>query len=423
MSGKTYFGAIPRDINQMTLYYLSPEEFKEIRGSIVEFQRICQDPRFLANYAREKLLLSPQVGQTCFLPRSRRFHLLGEIGYQPLISYVINYENDISTNNIADITEGAAKAGYEDIVNWLLEMIESRVNLPCPRLCMSQILRVLTTAAIQGNHLDLAERIFNREVTRCGYLAGSKALYWELGKRDLYALYQRFMRNVPDEDKVDFEIYFVEGALSVGNLRYFNDLLMNKVIENVTIGMRNHYAYNVINAAVRSGDPNIVNHVLEQFLIHNLNIRDYMIPEIAARGNPTIWNLRKEMHNSLDVDIYAAMMGGANQSETYESMVREFALTGNIVNDFIEGLAGGGHFQMMFSKLDQARWPKDINYDDIIDVIIHDDDVESFIRLIQGLTEHGISIETSLKMSLIDRYAAKDILKWMKIHEMLPLDT
>ena len=426
MSHQTYFGTIPRDINEMTLYYLPPEKLRSTCESNDEFQRICQDPRFLESYAKEKLLLSPQVGQTHFLPRAERFQLLGEIGYEPLISFILEHEDDIEIDDIADIAKGAAKAGHEDVVNWALETIRKSGSLPRGASCEQILLHLLVRKALMGNHLNLAERLFNLPTTVCvNYSYVYDLIGQILGEKDLYDVFQQFLSNIPAKDKILFELNFIEGSLSRGNLRYFNESLSPQFLKTLEETRRySLYVNHVVIGAVKSGDPEVVKYVLRE-----LPTREIDNPEIIfylARGNPSIWNLGKNQYDPSEAFDYADIMGSYNQAKTFNVMMSEFSPPfTRVFPSFIRGLAHDGHFQTMFTMLDQANWPKDVDYTEVMGLIIHRDDVESVIRLLRSLKEHGISLRSSTPLpqalaTLAKSFDAKDILKWMTIHGMIP---
>ena len=211
MSHQTYFQSIPRDINQMTLYYLPPEKLRSACESNDEFQRICHDPRFLENYAKEKMLLSPQIEQTHFLPRAERFQLLGEIGYEPLISFILEHEDDIDMSDIKNIAIGAAKKGNTDIINWVLSKIRHiPSHLPQNILCHTDLNLSLINAAIDSNHLNLAEKLFNILTASC--VVNNPHIYTQIAQKlrakGLYDVFRRFLQNVPEEFKIDFRVGF-----------------------------------------------------------------------------------------------------------------------------------------------------------------------------------------------------------------------
>ena len=439
MSRQTYFGNIPRDVTQMTLYYLPPEEFGKTCESNDEFQSICHDSRFLANYAKEKLLLSPQVGQSHFLPRTERFKLLGEIGYEPLISFVLDHEKDVDMTDILHIGIGAAMKGRENVVNWALEKIRTSETLEDDALTKMDLISMLVNAAIEGGHPELAERILNMVHLNISQGHIGHVISKELGKKNFYEVFRRLLRDVPEDRRLDFELFFIAGALSVGNLRYFNESLTPEYQEEIDRQqyLRNDYDVTMIQGAVESDNSEILNYVLEQLRAHNPDItKDYsIILKTLSISNPLIWNFRKQETCPYLVNYWAYVMGSENRTQMFDEMMREFSPLPNVVNRFIGGLAEGGHFRTMFSRLDQAKWPKDINYMLIMRDIAKRDDVESFIRLLQGLKEHGISIGTPEEMmSILENNSGillstpheimsprtKDILKWMTIHGMIP---
>ena len=421
MSHQTYFQSIPRDITQMTLYYLPPEKLRSTCESNDEFQRICQDSRFLENYAREKLLLSPQVGQTHFLPRKQRFELLGQIGYQPLISYVLSRENDIDMTDIVHIGIGAVTKGHENIMNWTLEQI--RISQSADE---ANLISMLVNAAIKGDHPGLAERILNTSNLNISQSKLGYVISKELGKKNMYEVFQRLLRDVSEDRRLEYDMAFIAGALSVGNLRYFNESLTPTYQEEIDHQrVRDDYNAIIIYGAVESENPDVLDYVLKQLRAHKSNIlRDYStILFTLPISNPLIWNLRKqEYRHGLLTRSWAYNMGFANQSQTFNEMMREFTPPLNTVISFIDGLADGGHFQTMFSMLDKENWPTNISYALIARDIAKRDDVENFIRLLQGLKEHGISIITSEMIQWFADTNAKDILKWMTIHGMIPLN-
>ena len=435
MSHQTYFGNIPRDINEMTLYYLPPEELGKACESNDEFQSICHDSRFLENYAKEKLLLSPQVNQTHFLPRAERFKLLGEIGYDPLISFVLDHEKDVDTTDIVHIGIGAAMKGHENVVNWSLELRA----LTKMDLMKMDLISMLVNAAIEGGHPELAERILI--MVHSNILRGhiGYAISKELGKKNYYEVFRRLLRDLPKDPRLFFGMFFIAGALAAGNLRYFNGSLTSEYQKEIDREhVRNDYDATMIRGAVESENSEILNYVLEQLRAHNPDTtKDYStILNVLPISNPLIWNLSKQEYHPYIVDKWAFVMGLENRTQMFDEMMREFSPSSTIVNSFIRGLAQGGHFQTIFSLLDRTNWPKDIYYTIILEEIASRDDVESFIRLLQGLKEHGISIGTPEEiMSILENRSrtvlfaqqqilsprAKDILKWMTIHGMIPL--
>lgn len=143
--------------------------------------------------------------------------------------------------------------------------------------------------------------------------------------------------------------------------------------------------------------------------------------ETLDPGNESIWNLGKSEYDPRLVRDYALNMGGANQIQTFTAMMREFALPMNIAfSEFIRG----GHFETLLSLLNQENWPKDIDYGCVMRNIIRRDDVQNFVRLLRGFEEHGLSVETPKQLlPELDHDYAKDIFKWLKIHELLPINT